>query len=176
VIPRYFFFAWPVAALLLGRLLREPRAALVGLIGILIVTMIGVNAELGKRPNIPSLRPVASALYERQTTRAFSDYWVAYRLVFETNERIIVSPFEARRRPLYDSIVSRSPHPAWIFVRGAPDEALVMKSAAVRNVRVAVVVAGAFDVLFPATPLHPEDISLSRPIDGLGPQARKGQS
>jgi hypothetical protein len=173
VIPRYFFFAWPVAALLLGRLLRAPRAAVGALMIILIVATVGVDAELRKRPDIPSLRPVAAALYGRHTTRAFGDYWVAYRLAFETKERVIVSPFTSRRRPLYDTIVYADSHPAWIFLRGAPDEALVIKRAAARHIDIDAVTAGSFDILFPAAPLHPEDVSRYRPIDGRGHPAPK---
>jgi hypothetical protein len=54
-------------------------------------------------------------------TRAQADYWVAYRIIFLTRERIIVAPTQSNRYRRYDEAVAQSPDPARVYIAGSTD-------------------------------------------------------
>jgi len=83
--------------------------------------------------------PLIAALDRLHVDRVFADYWVAYRLDFQTDERVVAaeSPQErytrvgrkvvvldedhVRYRPYVD-VVSRSPRPGHVVLNGSRDE------------------------------------------------------
>ena len=60
--------------------------------------------------------PLIDALEAHHVTRFRADYWIAYRVTFETNERIIASPRGTKRWPAFDRAVDAAPDPAMVFV------------------------------------------------------------
>src|SRR5262249_31942774 len=44
------------------------------------------------------------------------DYWIVYRVAFETDERIVGTPRSFKRWPPYDRAVAADPRPAAVFV------------------------------------------------------------
>ncbi len=146
--PRYMYILSPVIALLVGSLLTTwPRLA-VGLgaaiaFSVAGLVVMGGSQQFRQRADglaVPRhFRPLIDELDRRRLTRVYADYWVAYRLAFESGERIIAaqSPQEAYRRegarvivvdpgemrwPQYDAIVRGSQRPGHVVVRGTSDE------------------------------------------------------
>jgi hypothetical protein len=85
--------------------------------------------------------PLVAMLDRLGIDRAYAHYWIAYRLTFETDERIVAAeadtgslaasrpgavlpavPDETNRRPQYDREVRRVAAPAWAFTAGSPRE------------------------------------------------------
>lgn len=149
--PRYVYILSPVLALLVGSVLTTWRRALVGLTAAATLTVIGLAAMADSDQyrlradglSVPAnFGPLIRELDRLGVDRVYADYWVAYRLDFETDERIVAaqSPQERYRRlargrvivvpeemryPPYDAIVRSSPRPGHVVVRGSDDEANV---------------------------------------------------
>jgi 4-amino-4-deoxy-L-arabinose transferase-like glycosyltransferase len=95
--PRYFSVLMPVFALLVAQLARTyARATLVLLVaGALTIAWVRdsyehLHAGHGDASTAPhSIAPLIATLDGLHLRRAFADYWIAYRLAFESRERII---------------------------------------------------------------------------------------
>jgi len=73
-----------------------------------------------------SFDPLRKALDEHGVRHVYTDYWTAYRLAFESNEKIIAAPIpgdEAVRYPPYQDEVARDPR-AGIVIREPRDGCL----------------------------------------------------
>ncbi len=140
--PRYLSALMPVFALLVAQLARTyARATLVLVVGgALTVAWVRdsyehLHAGHGDTSTAPhSIAPLIATLDRLHVNRAFADYWIAYRLAFESRERIIAvenkfddayvrggvveptaDPF-VRYWP-YDRDVRESPRHAFVFFR-----------------------------------------------------------
>lgn len=146
--PRYVYILTPVMALLVGSLLTTWPRILAGLGAATLLSVTGLvlmhgSDQFRQRADglaVPrSFDPLIEELDRQGITRVYADYWVAYRLAFESGERIIAaqSPQEDyhrdgdrvivldpgnMRRPQYDAIVRGSDRPAHVVVRGTSDE------------------------------------------------------
>lgn len=134
--PRYFVFLAPVTALLIGRALTRPRAAIIGLSALLALTVGGLVRLERDRLFLPGghgtdlpvptdIGPLISTLEREHANRVLANYWIAYRLSFETNERILATSTGFVRDLEADRIVRSSPHPAQVFIAGSKSEAAV---------------------------------------------------
>jgi 4-amino-4-deoxy-L-arabinose transferase-like glycosyltransferase len=157
--PRYLILLAPFLALFLGALLEDARAAAVGLAlaGVLaVVGLVRVEDSGGIAPGAPDVRAprsvaaLVSALDREHVTRAWADYWVAYRVTFASRERIIVAPTSGDRYAPYHDAVQADPRSAHIFVAGtateAPERPALLK-AGFHRIRV-----DGYDVYVPASP------------------------
>lgn len=129
--PRYLVYLTPVSALLLGRVLARPGVAAAGLAAALALTVAGlVRMERDGlyQPLAPDVRipadigPLVSTLERERADRVLANYWIAYRLSFETGERILATSTGFVRDLRADRIVRRSPHPAQVFLAGSRTE------------------------------------------------------
>jgi hypothetical protein len=125
--PRYLVFVVPVPALLVARFLTRRSLAAAGLAAATALSAVylvkleheGRFRYLGQPDDIGPL----IALLERQgQTRVLADYWYAYRIDFESNERIIATSTGFSRNAGYDRIVRAAPNPAYVFVAGSAAE------------------------------------------------------
>jgi 4-amino-4-deoxy-L-arabinose transferase-like glycosyltransferase len=150
--PRYVTLAYPVFTLLLvyAASSRLRAAALVSVA--LAFTAAGVaemqhdnlgasHAEGAKVPT--DIRPLLRTLRAHGIDRAYANYWVAYRITFESGERIVAAavnplsygvqkgrvvpltegdPGGEGRYPKYHEIVARSRQAAHVFVAGQDSE------------------------------------------------------
>jgi hypothetical protein len=167
--PRYLDFLWPLLALLAGwALVRLPMPALAAaVVAVLAVTALGVSrmTELHGPPGEPfeDLSPVpvddlAAALDRLDVRTAFADYWVAYRLDWETGGRIVASPVDPVRDPRLDAQVRRSPRSAFVAAvrcKGRLQEVLEARAVPFEEHRV----AGVWDVVIPARRVLPEELA-----------------
>jgi hypothetical protein len=171
--PRYLYVISPVFALLLSVLLTSCRRIAIALALVTAVSAIGL-VRMSQSPAfteqadgmfVPaSFASLIRELDRLHVDRVFADYWVAYRLDFETDERIIAaeSPQERYvrvgdkvvvvdndhvRYPPYVREVSASPRPAHVVLIGSVDEkrldVSLLRAAGYRRVQ-----AGAFTIWY----------------------------
>lgn len=119
--PRYLVFLAPVTALLVGRLASHRRAAYVVLPAALGLTVVGLvrledTRELLTTP--PDLGPALAVLEREGATRVLADYWIAYRISFESGERIVATSTGFVRYQPHDRLVRSSRDPARVFAAG----------------------------------------------------------
>jgi hypothetical protein len=123
------------------------------------------TAGTGPDASIPaSLRSTITGLEDAGVARVFADYWVAYRLDFESGERIIASPAKPVRNPVYDRMVRSDATPAYLFLRHSTHFDWFAKTMADRNIPWRSVRVGDFVVAFPSRRVLPEQLpGIARP-------------
>jgi hypothetical protein len=103
---RYFFFLAPAIALCLASLPSSDlgRISLIGVTAVL--TTMGFYAMRNLPVAfVPDLSPVVAALEENEVGHVVSGYWLAYKLGWETEEKIIADPpLLSRYDPYADGI------------------------------------------------------------------------
>ena len=164
---RYLFFVAPFLCWVLARLVGGWRSALV--IGLAAVTLTGVGLArlhtVSESPGtefkvgaVGSLDRAIDALDEAHVTAVYADYWVAYRLVFESDERILARPSAGTHRsPEYRAAVEASPEVAWVVSEG--DQAAALEAALEGlGVGFRTVDAGEFVVVFTDRPVSPDEL------------------
>ena len=157
--PRFIVVLTPLLALLLAQFATTYRRAAVALALATAISVVTVQRMddwftgtprvttreegLGPRHTVQwvprDLRPLAADLEEREIDRVFAEYWLAYRLAFDTRGRILAveNPFdevaienglalpgrapEGVRHPPYDRGVRAGPA-AFVFYRQFVDE------------------------------------------------------
>lgn len=166
--PRYLDFLWPLLALLAGAaLLRLPVAArAVALVAVLALTANGVAGmtRLQGPPGEPfedvSPEPVmalVAALDELGADHVHADYWVAYRLTWETEGRIVASPLRDRRDGVSAAEVGQGERPVLVSaVRCERRLQAVLTAAGVAFTEERV--GGVWDVVVPERRVDPEEL------------------
>jgi hypothetical protein len=149
--PRYVLLLVPVLVLLFAQGLTSVRRGALAVaaataLSAFVMVRLSSSAEYDRRADglfVPSdFKPLIAALERRKIDRVFSSYWIAYRLNFETRERLIASeyllgtlsardgrivprlptrPNDNRHRP-YDTAVRAAPNPAWVLLPVAGDD------------------------------------------------------
>jgi 4-amino-4-deoxy-L-arabinose transferase-like glycosyltransferase len=132
--PRYLVLLAPVIALGLADLVgRRPASAALATLVVTALSVVGIHQLNEQRPVVPpvgevrvpaDLGPVLRTLERLGIDRARAHYAIAYRITFESDERIIASPRRRSRRREYDVLVARDPRPAYVAVRGSPADRL----------------------------------------------------
>lgn len=131
--PAYLLFLAPVVSLLLGspiaRLAARSMVAAAGAVVVAAAVTLGGLASMieGGHPapyaydvQVPAdLSPLLSMLREEGVDTAFADYWIAYRISFESEEEIIATPPFSVRYLTHDRLVRESPRPAYVFLEGS---------------------------------------------------------
>jgi hypothetical protein len=171
--PVYLLVFSPVVALLLGQLGTTATRAVAIVIVCAAVTAVtfhrmelnltAANDEHWPPPTPRSLVPLEQTLARHHLTRAYADYWIAYRLSFDTKEHVIATYAQWRRWRVRDHRVTPVPEtvryaPFQRTVEQAPDHAFVffrrlyeptpIRGALLRNAYRRVVV-GPFEVWLP---------------------------
>ena len=127
--PRYLVFIGPVLALLIAAAL-VPRGAWVAAAALVILGAISVAglAQLERQGRyaplrVPAdIRPALAVLERHGVDRVLANYWLAYRITFESDERIIASPAGFwRYRPYHDTVRAER-RPGRVFLAGSPNE------------------------------------------------------
>lgn len=146
--PRYLVLLAPVVALLLARLARGPRGAAVLLGAVLALSVAGLARMDGAGRyelrtggvRVPDdLTPLLRLLEREGVRTAYANYWVAWRITFESRERIVATsagqetyerrrgviratPEESTRSRELSAVVRASARPAHVFVPGPVEE------------------------------------------------------
>lgn len=172
--PRYLLFLTPAIGLLLGRLVMSlpwtsvPAVALVAAAAVSSVVGLGpMNEGPVTLAGILDVRQPASFDDLNELLRAggvryaFADYWISYRVMFETEERTAVTPFYSVRNPEIDAEVRASSNPAYIFPAASRKRAEFEERARALGVGYATHTRGEFAVLVPERRLLPEELGIS---------------
>jgi hypothetical protein len=130
--PRYLVLLVPVMALLLAiPLARGPITAAAGLAAAAALTVAGLMAIQRQEPPVPpvggqrvpaDLGPAIRVLDRAGIDRVLGPYAVAYRVTFETRERIVGTPTGQTRYRPHQRLVLQGAAPAYVFVAGSDDE------------------------------------------------------
>ena len=165
---RYLFFLAPFLCLLLARLIGSRRAAVALLAGAFLVSALGLArvqtvSEAAGAPHlvgvVDSLDEVIRVLDREGVDDVRADYWIAYRLAFETDERIIASPSAgALRFPPYEDRVRHADRVAWIVATDSSQEQAMRDRLDELGVGYRVVPAGDLSVVIPDRNVQPEEL------------------
>jgi hypothetical protein len=165
--PRYLVVLLPVLVLLFAQVVTSvPRAAGAVAAGVALsafglwhlTSTPGFFQRVERQFVPPDFAPLVSELERRGPKQVFASYWLAYRLDFESRERIVAAeatlaelsmqggrvlppvprkPDESRH-PEYDTVVRADPQAAYVLLRYAPEEArtrpLLERAGYVRSV------------------------------------------
>jgi hypothetical protein len=105
-----------------------------------------------------SFGALEQALQAHGVTRAWADYWIAYRVDFDTRGRVIVAPTTDSRYAPYVAAVRASPAPADVFRRGTRTDTAFADGLDARGIPSARFTAGPWSVYVPSRPVAPDDI------------------
>jgi 4-amino-4-deoxy-L-arabinose transferase-like glycosyltransferase len=130
--PRYAFVLAPVIALLVATPLRRPPLAAAVLILVAALSLAGMraianddgidvrNGEIVMRPD---LKPLLKALDERRITRAVSEYWLSYRVILATRERVILNnDDDPHNAPYRRAVQQAGPWQPRVYISGSTAE------------------------------------------------------
>jgi 4-amino-4-deoxy-L-arabinose transferase-like glycosyltransferase len=140
--PRYLVFLVPVVALLLGELVTRVRW--VALAGAAAASVAGLASMGSLYPPVPpvgearvpaDLGPALGALEQRGVDRALAHYSIAYRISFESRERIIASSTSRVRYMPHDRVARSAEDPAYVFVAGSRQERTTARWLAIDGYR-----------------------------------------
>ena len=132
--PRYLYFLAPVLALLVARGLSAlpwwgPVAGLVAAVLLTTGALAVMNREKkfyngAEGVLVPQdLDPLFDYMTARGIEHVWADYWLAYVVAFESDERIVATPYRgAVRHGAAEAAVRAVPDPAYLFLRGSATE------------------------------------------------------
>lgn len=129
--PRYLVFLAPVLALALADLAARtvPRALVTGAV-LVVLSVVGLRGMMDVEPPVPTvgrervpadLGPALRALDRLGEDHVRATYAVAYRITFESRERIIAASTSAVRYERYQRLVD-DPFPTYVFVKSGAAE------------------------------------------------------
>jgi hypothetical protein len=167
---RYMIFVWPLLALLLAGLLASRSRRLIGAAALLVVVSLISVAGLRHLPDAVSpyapdvrvpadMAPLIRGLERLHVRHAFAHYWLAYRLDFESGERVRATPFYNVRNADYLSAARRDKRSAYTFVAGSADEPTFRKGLRRLGIPYERRRFGDFVVIVPARRTSPEKVS-----------------
>ena len=142
--PRYVVYLGPVLALLVGAALVTPARACVVLAvafalsvaGLVQMNRDGLYQPVAQDVRVPAdLGGVIDLLEREGQTRVLANYWIAYRISFESSERVIATSTGFVRYQPHDRLVRRSAYPARVYVQGSTVEARARSELSSRGYR-----------------------------------------
>jgi hypothetical protein len=154
--PRYALTLTPIIVVLLAACLRKPAitVAVFALAGLLAVHTIAATIQYGQDHPLsvdvipPRLQPLEEALTRAGVTRVYADYWLAYNLTFDTNERIIGSPVDVTRSPKYRVAVDSAPNSTYVVFRDTPRDRALKAALDARSIPYTHTAADKFSIYF----------------------------
>lgn len=166
---RYLLFLAPFLWLLI--LAVAPKrpwvfpVALVPMLALTIVSMVrirDVNVPVAPDVRMPNDdRALVAFLEDKGVTRMVANYWIAYRVAFETQERIIatpVNPDQNRFQP-FDDAVRLGPPTPYAFVRHSSDDRVFRRKTAGHPECYERHIVHRFVVYLPSRALSPEHLA-----------------
>lgn len=157
---RYIFFLSPFLAMLIVITLGffgEYIVTGIGIASMVLLSVIGLsimdNPQLAPTINavaVPaSFKPLEKLLLANHIHHVFANYWIAYRLTFETNGRVVAAPTGTIRNSLYNHLVAKSADPAHVFLKGTPGASSFVAAMSRMGVPLLSYTKGAFIVYKP---------------------------
>jgi len=143
--PRYLFLLAPVIAMLVAVPLREPGVAAAALVRAVGLALVGQHA-MGRGTTYESrnagvpiptdVRPLVRALDRRGITGAVSEYWLSYRIILATRERIILgNNSDDHYAPYRNAVEAAGPNTPHVYIAGSGDEVRARRQLERRGIR-----------------------------------------
>jgi hypothetical protein len=162
-------FLSPVVALVVAwaicRLSPEPFALCFWLVGLTALSFWALvelrsTAPIEQMatdvPAPPDTSQLIRVLDRHDVTHVFADYWVAYRIVFETEEEVIATPIAgAMRNAGYQEQVRQSERPAYVFPKSSALGPALERSLEGSSIRFRRIPAGDYTIYLPETKVPP---------------------
>lgn len=167
--PRHLAPAQLLLALVLGglwsRAVSPTRGlAVIALAGWMTLNLIATLDEAYRAA--PSAAPLTAALEARRIEAVYTDYNVAYPVMWESRERILASPaagpVNVDRRPALSRRVERAERPAYVFAAASEPGAVFAREATRLGIAWSHARVGDFDVFLPLRHVRPADLRLVR--------------
>jgi hypothetical protein len=125
--PRYATYFLPALSLALAlAFTARSWAVLPATAAVVALSMTGMSTLSGVStgpagPDVPlaSMGPLIRSLEQLDVKHAYANYWIAYRLTYESNERVVLTDPASVRYPPYDRAVRADPHAAYVFAAGS---------------------------------------------------------
>ena len=142
--PRYVVYFGPVLALLVGSVLVTPPRAWIVVTAACALSVAGLvqmqrdelYQPLAQDVRVPTdLGGVIDLLEREGQTRVLANYWIAYRISFESSERVIATSTGFVRYQPHDRLVRRSAYPARVYIQGSTVEARARSDLTSRGYR-----------------------------------------
>jgi 4-amino-4-deoxy-L-arabinose transferase-like glycosyltransferase len=163
-----------------GRARSGVRPVVTWTVGLGLLASLGVAAmndqpgarladfPVGGLPMPPTDTALRELVADQHVHDAFAGYWMAYRLMFETEEHVAVTPISLGRFPPIRDAVLNSPRPAWLFLTASPVRTNFQHWLMAHDIAFKVSSQGVFSVVQPSIRVVPAE--LPRSIFGkLGP-------
>jgi hypothetical protein len=158
---RYEFFLSPwIALLLAGAVTRWQTGALV--VGVLtLMTAVGIAAapvgitspDVGGKVVPREIAPAVAALDRLGDPPVWSDYWIAMRLRYQSDRRVLAGSYNLSRDPSVEPRVAAAPDAGWVFVAGTQPEAALECNLQRQGIGFRRVAAGPYAIVLPARPI-----------------------
>lgn len=100
-----------------------------------------------------SFKPLEHLLIQKHIHYVYANYWIAYRLTFETDLKVIAAPTAIIRYKPYNKLVASSFDPAHIFLKGSPNGVLFINTMHKTGETVFTYSTGNFVIYKPVTSL-----------------------
>lgn len=139
-------------------------AGSVGLVLVLAHNVLGTTRDA--RAGAPAVSGLVAALDARGVRFVYTDYAIAYPLVFLSRERIVASPAagptNVDRYPPYTRMVAASASPAYVFPRGSEAGAVFERELGRAGRTFSREAIGTFDLYRPERHVDPGELALLR--------------
>ncbi len=140
------------------------RLLATGLLVVLASNVAGTARAAGVPE--PDIAALAAALAPRGVAFVYSDYAIAYPLVFLTRERIVASPVagptNVERYPPYTRAVAAAPRPSYVFLAGTEPSHVFAREMARAGRTFTRETLGEFDLYVPDAHVDPLALALVR--------------
>ncbi len=167
------FFLGRIAQIRFRRLTGSPAPSLVLILPLMLANLAGL-ASIDPTLNLPylegkpypaDLRPVVAQLKLSKTSAVYADYWICYRLMFETKEAVQCATIDGldsgwNRHAPYLAAVEAAPDPAWIFVAGSRFDLAFRQALDSRRIQYTRIANGGYSLYGDLnTRLHPSQVT-----------------
>jgi hypothetical protein len=158
--PRYWVLIWPFLALVLARAMWNRATIAIGVAVLLFTGQAGMWDQRHRWVDWPDTAPLEQTMRERNVTDFFGSYWVAYRLTYASDERIVGTPalpIAVRWKP-YDEQVRAAGNPAWVFRTGEFHEQPFVDSLRAQHVDFTSIATGGYTLYLTDRKVLPEQL------------------
>ena len=161
-----FYLLVPLAlAALWQRLARGWRVVGWGGLALLLLSNVAGTVHDAREAG-PRVAGLMKALDSRDIRFVYTDYWIAYPLIFLSREMLLASPLagpvNVERRPAYTQAVEGSPRPAYVFRLDAEASAVFVREMRRHGNPFIQEQIGEFDLYVPARHVRPDELALLR--------------
>jgi 4-amino-4-deoxy-L-arabinose transferase-like glycosyltransferase len=162
---RYLYLYAPIVVLVIARAVRHPVA--IGLAFALMLSLsvrtlttmpAGVAGVASDLPVPERMGSLIRTLRAENIDAVTADYWIAYRLTFESREQIIATGIPSHRhKPFQDFVYNRS-RSAWVYVDNSIGDQRFTASLRDQGIPFRTVKTGGFAIHIPDRPVHPREV------------------